>query len=967
MSNSLESLLTRMRGRSITYGWGAIAAFGREQINRLLETQYLTWLHEGRFIPPISGVAYIDNRTESMTLDGLLLGKPVLSFESASLNQSKVTLTMNIVGGTYTAKSHPVGNGAVRLLSSFSITEAMGYHIQMELSLNQIEGEVDKRGRVTLDVASDLSMTCNLGGMPGVDKPVAALIQSRLAVLPQDQRVFELGLFDFSGYNPLSPTGFYIRTQKAPASDNPDDGAVVLFIRLKIHDENGEGLPVEGSDFPYLIPDDKAGGKRLYSASLVLNHEWTELLDEVQLDVLKNLLFPGDNFFVESTNGRHEPHDLLVLGNIEPTSETVVVEPTFISLKSGGRPQTFVARKSNGSSVSAQWSVSNPHSPLSVGTITPTGGVYTAPDQRQMGKEQQPIVVTAQYMQGGKSQKSSALVLGVFESMSITPRVCVRGVGSNPTPVELTVTTLGGTGSLRWPTLLPDEGRLEVIDNNHAIYTPPASLIEPLAIQKISVIDPQVGETIEASVVLLKSAHTLPIDPPYVAAVTASEPIQLYADVHPDDEIRWVVIGEGDVDENGVFTPPAQPRSRISVVRCSYLVGGAVRASGFSIIQLSEQVQPEPRWLDLDDFSITLANDRLNSCFSNGFQQIPVNVTIATKSVTVGGVERYIPVSDAELATLRLVHKFTGDTVKFIPVGQEGIEYNTDTKWAANKRRNRFRLYSTTAARISPLAPPTPKNNGIRYRQLYIHLAEAGTHTFYARFDSPYGPHNSNDDKTEGFEVTVEGIAPSTPPLSHYEFNRERKDADGDGHNEPPSQANPEWDYFSYYRWSIDYWHLSYLRRGVDQVLFTTLTIKNNVSTMQWESELLDETYFSYTGYAFNPTNFENSDSPSPEGLTFDPYLWGMMRGFQKKLNTAFSGKGPAQGELIISMHRADDIPYWYDGQANGDKRRLYRQQLDPGIDIILLDEDGNRHALTIAFDSRSGEDSRNRLILART
>ncbi|WP_338496422.1 hypothetical protein V5F23_20900 [Pseudomonas sp. WP18] len=963
MSNSLESLLTRMTGRSITNGWGAIVAFGREQLNRLLETQYLTWLHEGRFIPPISGVAYIDDRTESMTLDGLLLGKPVLSFASASLNQSMVTLTMNIVSGTYTAKSHPVGGGAVRLLSSFTITEAMGYHIQMKLSLNPIVGEVDKRGRVTLDVASDLQMTCNLGGMTGVDKHLAALIQSRLAVLPEDQRIFELGLFDFSGYNPLSPTGFYIRTQKAPASANPEDGAVLLFVRLKIHDENGDGLPVEGSDFPYLIPDDKAAGKPLYSASLVLNSEWIELLDDVQLDVLKNLLFPNDNVFVESTNGRHTPHDLLVLGNIESTSETVTVEPAFVSLKSGSGPQTFVARKSNGSSVSAQWSVSNPLSPLSVGDIT-SSGVYTPPSQTRMGKEQQPVVVTAQYMKEGRPQKSSALVLSVFESMNISPRVSVRGVGSNPTPVALTVTTLG-TGSLRWPSLSPDQGRLEVIDNNHATYTPPASQTDPLAVQRILVTDTQTGETIEASIVLLRAVHTLPVEPAYVAAITASDPIQLYADVHPEDDVLWEVVGEGSVDGNGVFTPPAQPRFRVSVVRCSYLVNGVARAAGFSIIQLSQQVQPEPRWLELAEFSVAV-NNGLDRCFSNGFQQIPVIVTIATSSVTIGGQEVYIPVSDAELATLRLVDKLTNNTVPFIPVGQEGIEYGSDIPWAVSKARNRFRFFSATAARTQALAPPTPKNNGVRYRELYIHVAREGSHTFFARFDSPYGTHNSTDDRGENHEVTVQGIRPATPALSNYEFKRERRWQDSDGHDEPPSQTNPEWDYFGYYRQSVDYWYLSYLRRGIDPILFSTLQIENNISTIQWESELIDETYFSYTGYAFNPANFENSDSPAPDGLSFDPYLWGMMRGLQKNLKTAFDGERPAQGELVISLHRTDDVEYWYDGRAGGDKRKLYRQKLDPGLHLVLLDEEGNRHSLAVSFESPTNEDSRNKLVLTR-
>lgn len=361
--HSLQSLLERMKGGSVVLGWGAIAAFGRTQLNRLLEEQYLAWLAESRFIPPMSGQFFVTvDNTESVTLDSLLLGKPVLSFASASLSRSRVTLTMNLIGGTYTAMSYPV-TGVPRLLSTFSIAEDMGFKIEMQVDLDQIEGEVDKRGRVTLDLAGDPKLKCNLGSLPGVQKKVAEFIQAYLAALPDDRRLFELGLFDFSGYNPLSPTGFYIRTQKAPGSDEPGatnqgDGAVLVFIKLKARDEDGE-MPTNGSNFPYLIPDDQAAGRALYSASLVVNQQWIDLVDETQLDVLKNLLFPGENIFIETLGGRHTPSDMLVLGNIKPASDHVAIEPPFINLR-GGKTQQFTARKSDGSIVRADWSVRNP-------------------------------------------------------------------------------------------------------------------------------------------------------------------------------------------------------------------------------------------------------------------------------------------------------------------------------------------------------------------------------------------------------------------------------------------------------------------------------------------------------------------------------------------------------------------------------------------------------------------------------
>ncbi|CAI8932411.1 hypothetical protein [Pseudomonas sp. IT-P4] len=977
-ANSLESLLNQMKGGSVTHGWGAIAAFGRAQLNRLLEQQYLAWLSDSRFVPPISGDIVLADGAESVKLEDLFLGKPVLSFATASLNLSVVTLKMNIVGGTYTAMSHAIGS-VPRLMSSFSITEEMGYHIELKVDLGQVEGEVDKRGRVTLDLGSDPTMKCNLGGFAAIQTKIAAFIHTRLAALPGDARTFELGLFDFSGYNPLSPKGFYLRTQRAPGADDPSalnygDGAVLVFIRLKVKDENGEGLPSDGSGFPYLIPDDQAAGKQLYSASLVLNHENLGLLEETQLDVLKNLLFPGENIFVESTNGRHTPFDLLVLGNVKATEESVEVQPPFVSLK-GGKEQQFSARKSDGSTINATWSVSNPIDPLSVGTIT-VAGLYTAPVTQRMGKERQPIVVTAQYADAGRQQTRSALVLGVFESMGVSPRVNISGVGASANPIPLTVSSVAGA-ELVWPTLTPAEGVLTVIDNNHAIYTPPASLAAPLAIQKISVSEKLTNELIEATIVLVAAPHNLPVEPPYVASATASLPIQLSTQL-PPDVLLWEVIGEGSVDQFGLFTPPQAPTSRFSVVKCSYSDHGIVLASGFSVIQLTEQLEPVPHWLSLEKFTIEAVGGR-DTAFANGCQQIPVLITLETKTTTVGGQEYDIPVSDAELATLRLVDKATGAEVPFVHVAQEGIEYGSGTQFAANKKRNRFRFFSRTGTSdIFPLAPDAPTNNRERRRELYIQMGVGGSRTFYARFQG-VGNRTFNsidyvdpgkDEVTVHAEIFLPPDPDPDPNKSPYKFTRDRVTQDRDGYDLPPSAQNPEGDYFSFYRWSTDYWRLNFnvpTSAGSRIVPFVTSSIEANISSLQWESELLDEKFFSYTGCAFNPANYEGSNSPVPEGLSFDPYLWGLIRERRKKLNPVFEdGKEPAAGEFVVSLHRVDDMPYWYDGMANGDERKLFRKNLEPGLKITLLDIDGNRHALQVSFESIDKEDSRNKLVLRR-
>jgi hypothetical protein len=334
--------------------------------------------------------------------------------------------------------------------------------------------------------------------------------------------------------------------------------------------------------------------------------------------------------------------------------------------------------------------------------------------------------------------------------------------------------------------------------------------------------------------------------------------------------------------------------------------------------------------------------------------------------VKIDDQDVYIPVSDAELSTLRLVDKVSNTPIPFVPVGQEGIEYGSAVTWATNKKRNRFRFYSATGAAADAMALPAPQNNGVRYRELWIHLAAEGSRDFYAQFSSNHGTFNSTDLDASGY-VTVQGIRPPAPVDSHYQLRRDRVWNDPDGHDAPPSELYPEWDYFSYYLQSIDYWRLSYSRLGAYPVLFANARIENNVSTVQWESELIDETYFSYTGSAFNPDNYENSDSPVPDGLSFDPYFWGLMRYRSKKLDSRFfKDKEPSPGELVVSLHRTDDLRYWYDGLAEGDKRKLYRLHLDPALRFVLIDVEGNRHALGIGFESPTQQDSRNKLVLRR-
>jgi hypothetical protein len=135
-----------------------------------------------------------------------------------------------------------------------------------------------------------------------------------------------------------------------------------------------------------------------------------------------------------------------------------------------------------------------------------------------------------------------------------------------------------------------------------------------------------------------------------------------------------------------------------------------------------------------------------------------------------------------------------------------------------------------------------------------------------------------------------------------------------------------------------------------------------NVSTIQWESDQVDETFASYTGCAFSPATRPNVESEVPTELTYDAYLWGMTRAIKPgELDTSFRrGSPPSPGELLISLHRVDDLPYWYDKMGGTDPLMMYRARLDPGMKFTLLDEEGNRHRVEIGFEGSSLTDSRN-------
>ena len=149
-----------------------------------------------------------------------------------------------------------------------------------------------------------------------------------------------------------------------------------------------------------------------------------------------------------------------------------------------------------------------------------------------------------------------------------------------------------------------------------------------------------------------------------------------------------------------------------------------------------------------------------------------------------------------------------------------------------------------------------------------------------------------------------------------------------------------------------------------DPVGISTLKVLGNASTLQYESEQLDEVFASYTGYGFYPQPFGRNNNP-PAGLVFDAYFKALCHteSYKGPLSSFVEEFKPSPGELIVSLHRVADMPYWHDSMTENPLMH-YRDRLDKPVKFLLRDEEGNTHRINVSFDIPTTEGSRNRLVV---
>ncbi|WP_122735446.1 hypothetical protein [Pseudomonas viridiflava] len=968
MSISLRYLKHRLQtsdNGSVTQGWGAVLAISFSELNEQLLVQYLERHARLSFLPSFSGDIDSTDKAVNIHLSRIELGVPVLSISSASAYKQFVQVTIGVVSGTCRISRCPQGS-ATTVSQDVRITEAMGFSLQAVAEL-----QLDDDLGVTLDLAKAFDFTCNVAG---ADEVSSALVAKFIEQKFNNLRLHQSSFFLVQKLPPQVLSGSRLFIQPAPGSHvrgarNFGAGALVVFMRLRGRPESGRFPPT--SDFPFLIPDASGADKRAgFGVTLALSRDARGMTAEGLAMIVDSLRFAGRSRFVEVE--RDVSSDLVLFGTL--ASPQAAISPSTTRLYAGEQ-RRFVLQDADGMELDVdRWEVRGleSHTLESQGKINPLG-VYTAARVDLLGHESLRVAIIATYG-GARPRVASALVTVVYEKLELGPRLVLVAGGTRPESVTLKASDSDGAVTL-WALHSPEYGVLSEVEGG-ALFTPDERSVNKALIAQQIEAGGADGKV--ATVLIANGQPMLRIDPVFVARARKSTPVKLTDDATmlPGFQRRWHVIsGAGSVNDQGEFSPPLENTGSNSVVRCEIVREGMVLACGYSVIEVSDLID-EPTWSELSVFKVVVPNIynlHAGKLLPNGRQQLAFRVE--TQTMDVSGVN--YPLSPAEMASMRLVDKATSQEIAFLLDGQEAIAeaaaLQEQQLWATHSLANRFDLATWTMASADvpdtfAAAESSLISSSTVVQPFYLQSrAPAGMVTeFYARFQSETKAWFESIQFADEFNrITIEPLALVVFDTKDYSFEPHRVE----GNDIPPPTAEPpppaaDGDVtsdpaFNLVFKSVDFWALKVLdpmtRQWMEFYTVEFLPSVNgsddiNCSALLWESEQLNESFVSWTGYIFQAI----PDGPSVEKISFDPGV-SDVTGTGESLDKGVVLPGFEVGSLVISLHRSWKIPYRPAGDAVRD--RLYRP-----LAVMLIDQKGNVHRRYIDFRP-SGVGRRNRLL----
>ncbi|WDM58124.1 hypothetical protein K4A76_16880 [Pseudomonas sp. NEEL19] len=944
LSNSRNDIIARLQGPS-TRGWGAISVFSRARLNRALEQQYLSRLETLTFLPPCS--LEFQEADKRIALVMIEFGTPRLSFETASFEDSQASLTLNIIGGQVLEYG-----GTGELLARYELSESMGYTLEMAIELTQVQGIVDQRGRVVLDLSQGTRLASNL-----YEGELAKALNTRLgswfAGLPRSRTLFDLGIIDLQGVSPLTPDRFIIRTQAAPGAqllgaNNYGAGAVVVFIKLLGNEATGLEPDRE---FPYLIPDDDDGER--YSASLLVQREMLEHVTGGRLDVLSSLLFPGGQVFQEID--RASPRDLIVFGDIAPHRSLLTLSPATRTLQAGETVQ-FTLYDANGARLQAtRWTAMSlrSHQREADGMfVSGRPGLYQAADVEAIGQNSLTVVITAVHEQGGVLRKASARLLVQHQPVAFAPAL-YKTVGSLE-PVRLNASRTDDN-ALSWRLLGPALGTL-LPEARQAKFEPAAGITHDVALQQIAV-DAEGKQRL--GVVLNNSYQPARINSSEQGVI---KPGQQRTFMHddatwlPSAERRWRALGDGVLDAQGQYTAPTGLLAATDVVALAFIQNGVSYPGGHAVVTVSS-LEPEKSWTDLDIFQVTLSSGvggtHEGRAFANGYQQLQLDIKV--KPVQPVSGDKVYWLSPTEIASIRLRDRRSGLDIDLLDEEAEGIESGSTSLYATRTTPNRFRM-SQGGQGHTPLAAA---DEGVTFKTLYLHARyeNAPSAEFSLVLDKDGGGQFVSTEKpVDNASFTFKHIPRPIFKEDHYSIARWR----AEGGSAAP--GDPVEDNFDFHLRTQDYFILEYGQGIFETCKFywldgyaKDLLVTPPCSLLTWESSYNNEVMASYTGWIFRDRlEKKEGGGPPPLEIKYDsrlkPYVEKVIGDFDQTVKLT----GFKDGALVIVNFRHDEFPF--------NKQALAVVNKDLGVELV--DQDGNAHYLRLSYGQPTQIGRRNQVAL---
>ncbi|RCL25638.1 hypothetical protein C6A77_13635 [Pseudomonas sp. AFG_SD02_1510_Pfu_092] len=921
--NTKAMLLEALGKGSAVYDWGAIMALGRDTVNALLQAKFLERLSQTDFIQPITETYFVDeSRTERVAFDELVFGPPSLSFEHASGHSARVRVHMELIAGRCTSWSMFPGEPHY-LRRSHQLAPGLGNQLEfmVDLIVMPAEGAASRQLQLALDLRNATAPTCALG--QGSAERMGQFMLEQLLSRPAFAQPFYFMTIAPIGSEALTAIDVTLISQRAPdgagtGSVPEADGAVLLFMQLA---GSGNAGFIPGA-MPYLLPRKVDSIAENTGAALLIGRLRAQIRAEPARSLLPQLVMPGGATI--AIDDEHQPHDLICFGELEASASMAWLSPGISSIAAG----ESVAFSSNGARV-YDWQARGVNSPRSAGSISEQGS-YHARSIEASGSAQRVTVVTAKASQAADAQLRAALVIESAEPLTVSPRVVTWFRGYADVALRAS-----GSSALTWKLLGERMGdiRPDPEDPRRATFTPTPQNTPFVRLQRIEVSDG--NKTGHATIVLFGVGPNLQVEPfpPPRLSPGASQQFNLTN----GEQAVWEVFGPGAIDSaTGMYTAPAQTNEEVSVV-----VARAERFAGAVVVEHhtpapAAAMAQEERWKTLKEFSLKRNNQARNQVFANGFQQVGVDIVIATHSFKdSNGEEVWDPVSDLELSTLVLTDEIN-NPVPYLTGDELGIPEGSEHTWMVSKRRHAMFDYYPTG-QTAEAEPLSSEADGKRTVTVYVHSREAEIANFRAMFqDHNRGWHSSVDDDDVKGEIQLEGVQLPLKSLDYFKWPEQGKRVANQG------GEDYEGDRYNYWHSTTDYWELSGNGISFADVVF------DSMSMVMWESEQLDETFASYTGLAFKPRRPEEA-TEIPPGVNYQAELQLLAQEDSvnySELDYAFKGQEEVTaGAVLVTLDRTSKLPFWDDHGTT-----KYREVLNSSVKFTVTDNYGNKHPLRLLF-----------------